>query len=46
MFPPEIRRAVAEEYLASLAPYRRGDGFEAPAEFVLATARKCAAGCR
>jgi len=39
MFSEEIRCEVREEYLATLAPYRQGDGYEAPAEFVYATAR-------
>jgi ubiquinone/menaquinone biosynthesis C-methylase UbiE len=45
-FPPEVRREICDEYVASLAPYRVGEGFEAPAEFVLATARKAPAACR
>jgi len=40
MFPEDVKRAVCDEYLASLAPYRRGEGFEAPAEFVYASARR------
>ncbi len=38
MFPEDVRRAVCDEYIESLEPYRRGDGFEAPAEFVYASA--------
>lgn len=40
VFPDDVRRAVCEEYIASLEPYRVGAGFEAPAEFVYATARR------
>ncbi len=39
MFPDDVRGAVCEEYIESLAAYRRGEGFEAPAEFVYASAR-------
>jgi ubiquinone/menaquinone biosynthesis C-methylase UbiE len=39
MFSEEQRRSLCDEYLASLEPYRRGEGFEAEAEFVYATAR-------
>jgi ubiquinone/menaquinone biosynthesis C-methylase UbiE len=39
MFPDDVRCAVRDEYLATLEPYRRGAGFEAPAEFVYAAAR-------
>jgi SAM-dependent methyltransferase len=39
-FAPEVRAKVAGEYLASLAPYRKGKGFDCPAEFVYATATK------
>jgi SAM-dependent methyltransferase len=40
LFAPDVRAQVAGEYLASLAPYRTGKGFECPAEFVYATATK------
>jgi SAM-dependent methyltransferase len=39
MFPDDVRRAVCDEYIASLEAYRLGEGFEAPAEFVYASAR-------
>jgi len=39
IFPDEVRRAVCDEYIASLEAYRLGEGFEAPAEFVYASAR-------
>lgn len=38
MFPAEVRQAVYDEYVASLEAYRNGTGFEAPAEFVYASA--------
>ena len=37
-FDPETRRAVDAELLASIAAYRRGERFEIPGEFVIATA--------
>jgi SAM-dependent methyltransferase len=40
MFTEEMRRAVRDEFVASIEPYRRGSGFEVPAEFVYGTARK------
>jgi ubiquinone/menaquinone biosynthesis C-methylase UbiE len=40
MFSDDVRREVCDEYIASLEPYRSGEGFEAPAEFVYATARR------
>jgi hypothetical protein len=40
MFSEDIRREVCDEYIASLEPYRSGDGFEAPVEFVYATGRR------
>ena len=40
MFTEEIRRQVRDEFIASIEPYRKGDGFEVPAEFVYGTARK------
>jgi ubiquinone/menaquinone biosynthesis C-methylase UbiE len=39
-FDPEVRDEVHAEYLASIAAYRRGDGYEVPAEFVVAHAIK------
>ncbi len=38
LFSPEVKEQVAGEYLASLAPYRNGQGFEVPAEFVCVAA--------
>jgi ubiquinone/menaquinone biosynthesis C-methylase UbiE len=38
MFPDDVRQAVYDEYIASLEPFRKGAGFEAPAEFVYASA--------
>lgn len=40
LFSPVIKAQVAGEYLASLAPYRDGEGFEVPAEFVCVAATK------
>jgi len=40
MFTEEMRQAVRDQFVASIEPYRRGDGFEVPAEFVYATACK------
>jgi SAM-dependent methyltransferase len=40
MFTEEVRRAVRDDFVASLEPYRRGAGFEVEAEFVYGTARK------
>jgi hypothetical protein len=40
LFTDEVRRAVQDAYIASLEPYRRGDGFEVEAEFVYGTARR------
>jgi pimeloyl-ACP methyl ester carboxylesterase len=39
--PPSVKGAIQAlvEYLASLTPYRHGDGFEVPAEFVCVAAR-------
>jgi ubiquinone/menaquinone biosynthesis C-methylase UbiE len=39
-FDPPTRDEVHAEYLASIAPYRRGDGYEVPGEFVIARAIK------
>jgi ubiquinone/menaquinone biosynthesis C-methylase UbiE len=38
-FDAATRRAVHAEYLASIAPYRSGGGYEVPGEFVVAAAR-------
>jgi ubiquinone/menaquinone biosynthesis C-methylase UbiE len=38
-FDAATRRAVHAEYLASIAPYRNGGGYEVPGEFVVAAAR-------
>jgi ubiquinone/menaquinone biosynthesis C-methylase UbiE len=38
-FNAATRRAVHAEYLASIAPYRSGGGYEVPGEFVVAAAR-------
>ena len=38
-FDEATRRAVHAEYLASIAPYRNGGGYEVPGEFVVAAAR-------
>ena len=40
MFDDEVRGSVRDEYIASLEPYRRGDGFAVEAEFVYGTARR------
>lgn len=40
MFPEEVRREVCDEFIATLEAYRSGGGFEAPVEFVYATARR------
>jgi len=40
LFSPEIKAQVTHEYLASLAPYRHGEGYEVPAEFVCVAATK------
>jgi len=39
-FDDAVREEVHAEYLASLAPYRRGDGYEVPGEFVIASGRR------
>lgn len=39
-FDPPTRDEVHAEYLASIASYRRGDGYEVPGEFVIARASK------
>jgi ubiquinone/menaquinone biosynthesis C-methylase UbiE len=39
-FTPEVRDEVDAEFLASVAPYRRGDGYDIPGEFVFLLARK------
>lgn len=38
-FDETTRRAVQDEYLASIAAYRSGGGYEVPGEFVVAAAR-------
>jgi ubiquinone/menaquinone biosynthesis C-methylase UbiE len=38
-FDAATRHAVHAEYLASIAAYRSGDGYEVPGEFVIAAAR-------
>jgi hypothetical protein len=38
-FDQATRRAVHAEYLASIAPYQNGGGYEVPGEFVVAAAR-------
>ena len=38
-FDEVTRRAVQDEYLASIAAYRSGGGYEVPGEFVVAAAR-------
>lgn len=40
LFSPEVKAQVAREYVASLSPYRSGEGFEVPAEFVCVAATK------
>jgi SAM-dependent methyltransferase len=40
MFTEEIRQGIRHAFVASIEPYRRGSGFEVPAEFVYGTARK------
>lgn len=41
LFDAATRRAVVDDYVASLHPYRRGDGsFAVPGEFVVAVARR------
>lgn len=37
-FDERTRAAVYEEYLASIAPFARGEGYEIPGEFVIASA--------
>jgi ubiquinone/menaquinone biosynthesis C-methylase UbiE len=39
-FDPPTRDEVHAEYLASIAPYRRGEGYEVPGEFVIARATR------
>jgi ubiquinone/menaquinone biosynthesis C-methylase UbiE len=34
-FDPETREAAHSEYLTSIAPFRKGDGYEIPGEFVV-----------
>jgi hypothetical protein len=40
LFSPEIQANVKGAYVASLAGYRNGEGFDVPAEFVYASAEK------
>jgi ubiquinone/menaquinone biosynthesis C-methylase UbiE len=40
-FDMPTRTEVHEEYLASIAAYRRGAGYDIPGEFVIARARAC-----
>jgi SAM-dependent methyltransferase len=39
-FSPTVRAEVRAAYLASIEPFRDGDGYDVPAEVVFATARK------
>lgn len=39
-FPQATRDEAYKEYLASLAPYRDGDGYSVPGEFVVVTGMK------
>lgn len=39
-FDEETRRAADQEYLESIATFRRGDGYEIPGEFVVARGRR------
>ncbi len=39
-FPPETRAQVRAAYLESIAPYRRGAGYQVPSEVVFARARR------
>ncbi|MEX0786189.1 MAG: methyltransferase domain-containing protein [Dehalococcoidia bacterium] len=39
-FDDATRESAHEEYLASIAPYRNGDGYRVPGEFVVASGRK------
>ena len=39
-FGDRTRREARAEYLASIAAFKRGAGYEIPAEFVLATGEK------
>ena len=39
-FTPEVRDEVNAEFLDSVAPYRRGDGYDIPGEFVFMLARR------
>jgi SAM-dependent methyltransferase len=42
-FDETIRREVREEYLASIEPYRDGEGYRVPGEFVIAAGGSAAA---
>jgi SAM-dependent methyltransferase len=39
-FSPAVRAEVRAAFLASIAPFRRGEGYDVPAEVLFATARK------
>ena len=39
-FDEETYASAAAEYLASLAPYRKGKGYDVPGEFVVAVGHK------
>lgn len=39
-FTPELRAEARREYLASIEPYRRGEGYSVAGEFVVVTAAK------
>jgi ubiquinone/menaquinone biosynthesis C-methylase UbiE len=39
-FPPAARAEVRAAYLASIEPFRQGDGYRIPSELIYATARK------
>ena len=41
-FDDSTRKEVHTEYLASIEPYRSGDGYEIPGEFVVVSGRKSA----
>ncbi len=38
--PQDVRAEVQHEYLASIAPYRDGDGYQVPSEFVVVAGTK------
>lgn len=39
-FDDAARDAACDEYLRSIEPYRRGDGYAIPGEFVIARGRR------